>query len=92
MSDRTDYLLKRRGLKRISDKKYSATGIDHKFDAEFIEALDLYLSGVATNLMTKSQLNNIKLFIDFADGKIEETHQDYNSLVEFDKYLTTYTI
>lgn len=87
--DKIDYLLRKRGLKEISKKTYSAAGEEHSFDNVFIKAFDLYLSGVSRDSMTKSQFNNIKLFIDFADGNISQSHEEYSTLVECDKYLAT---
>jgi len=87
--DAIDFLLRQRGLKKISDKTYSAKGAEHNFDNVFIKAFDLFLSGVSRDSMTKSQFNNIILFIDFADGKISQLHEEYNTLVECDKYLAT---
>ena len=84
-----EFLLSKSGLKKISEKKHSASGITHTFDNAFIEAFTKYLTGGPGTDMTKSQFNNIKLFIDFADEKILKTHKDYDSLVECNKYLAT---
>ncbi len=89
MSNRIDHLLRKRGLKTIADKSYSAKGTAYTFDNSFIEAFDKYLSGTPSKDMTKSQLNNIKLYIEFADGNISDQHTDYETLVECDKYLAT---
>ena len=84
-----DHLLRRRGLKKISDIAQTAKGNNHTFDNEFIQAFDLYLSATVNNDMTKSQYNNITLFIKYADGLIDQSDPHYERLFECDKYLST---
>lgn len=79
-------ILELHGKNKFYHVGQSATGDMYNFDSDFIDSLKLYLAG-EENSMTKSQLNNIKLFVDFADGRIESSHKDYKALVEFDKYL-----
>lgn len=88
MNEKLDYLLKKRGLKKISTVKHSAHGKHHEFDNEFIKALDKYLDGTP-DLMTKSDWNNITLFIKYADGELDSSHREYERIVELDKYLAT---
>lgn len=78
------------GEKKISTVYQTAQGDNHEFDCNFIKAFDMYLGNEVNEDMIKSQYNNIILFIDFADGKIDSTHSEYNRMVEFDKYLATY--
>ena len=82
-------IMEKHGQKKISTIYQTAQGEEHSFDDSFITAFDLYLGGIVNKDMTKSQYNNIILFIDYADGKIDSTHGDYAGLVELDKYLVT---
>lgn len=83
-----DCLLRQHGKKKFYEIDQSASGDMYSFDGTFMESFNAFLMGDAQS-MTKSQYNNIKLFIEFADGNILTTHKDYDALVEFDKHLAT---
>ncbi len=83
-----DCILRLHGKKRFYEISQSARGNMYEFDNKFIQALDTFFMGEVQD-MTKSQYNNIELFVKFADGEIDSSHEDYEALVECDKYLAT---
>lgn len=88
MNNITKCLLGANGYRKFYDVLQSAVGCEYKFDEGFINAFDSFLAG-DEKAWTNSQYKNFILFIDFADGKIQSTHKDYDALVELDKYLAT---
>jgi cytochrome c peroxidase len=79
-------ILRQYGDKKLYKINQSAKGNMYTFDNQFINSFDTYLKGDIQK-MTKSQYNNIELFIKYADNEINDTHPDYEALVECDKYL-----
>ncbi len=65
----------------------TAKGREYLFDDDFINVLEDFLKGGKLFDMNKSDRNNIEKFIKLADGELDITSKDYETLVEFNKYL-----
>lgn len=74
------------GKKKFYEIQQSAKGDMYSFDNGYIETLNNYLNGNSQGL-SKSDMNNIALFVSFANGEIGEGHKEYKALVEFDSFL-----
>lgn len=82
-------ILETHGKKHISTVYQSVAGEIHDFDSDFIKTLDLYLLGVKNIAMTKSQYENINIFINYANESLESDDDKFEEFQELDKYLAT---
>jgi|GEM_PF-5859790 len=75
------------GFKKIYiEKNRTLNGYWYKWDFNFIIKLNRYLIKDLLHL-SKSDINNINLFIHFADQKLTKEKEEYESIKEFDNYL-----
>jgi hypothetical protein len=78
------------GYKKIYLERIKTTkGYFYDWDASFIDKLDAYLGGTILKNLSKSDINNIDNFIAFADNTMTEEHEEYSTMLEFDKKLST---
>jgi len=85
---KTELLLSRYGIRDTSCTKHTASGKVEIFDEDFVKAFDNYcMSSVFP--MTKSQYNNIKLFIEHADDQVPNSSDKYYKMKALDNHLVT---
>lgn len=78
------------GYKKIYLERIKTTaGYFYDWDTSFIDKLDGYLGGTILKNLSKSDINNIDNFIAFADNTMTEEHEEYSTMLEFDKKLST---
>lgn len=75
------------GFKKIYfEKNKSLNGYWYVWDYKFVFKFDRYLAKGLVKL-SKSDVNNINLFIKYADNELTIEHEEYENIKEFDKYL-----
>lgn len=69
------------------DINNTTTGTSYLWDKEFIRRLDDYFKGLPVFEMSKSDRENINIYINYADEKLKNTDEKYVVFKEFDKFL-----
>ena len=82
----TKLLLSKFGIKPTACTHHTAKGPVKSFDEIFVSAFDKYCMNI-TFPMTKSQYNNIILYIKYADGELEAGTKEYQEMESLDKHL-----
>ncbi len=72
-------------LQRVKSKD----GYFYDWDMSFINKLEMYLSGAILKDISKSDINNIDNFIAYADNNMTIEHEDYSTIKQLDKKLST---
>lgn len=76
------------GYKKIYLKKLKTlNGYFYDWDEAFVKNLDIYLTGAVNKNLTKSDIENLKMFIDFAENIMTNEHNEYPTMTEVDKHL-----
>lgn len=78
------------GYKKIYLQKIkNKDGYFYDWDISFINKLDMYLGGTILNNISKSDINNIDNFIAYADNNMTIEHEEYSTIRQLDKKLST---
>lgn len=85
---KTELLLSKYGLKDVSCTKHTADGKQEVFDTDFIKAFDCWCMDEIFP-MTKSQYENIILYVKYADSETIDDAKALYKMEELDKHIAT---
>jgi hypothetical protein len=79
------------GYKKIYiEKVKTLNGYFYEWDEAFIKNLDIYLVGAANKNLSISDVDNMKLFIAYAENTMTSEHEEFLTITALDKHLGSY--
>lgn len=79
------------GYKKIYIERIKIlNGYFYEWDEAFIKNLDIYLTGTANKNLSKSDVDNLKLFIAYAENTMTTEHEEFLTITALNKHLGSY--